>query len=98
MDARFHGSFPALITPFKDGKVDEAAFRKLIEWHISEGTHGIVPVGTTGESPTLSHDEHKRVVEIAVETNLGLLDHFTRITRLEMHVLTNPMPAFVYSP
>ncbi|MGB5213905.1 MAG: 4-hydroxy-tetrahydrodipicolinate synthase [Anderseniella sp.] len=71
MDARFHGSFPALITPFRDGKVDEAAFRKLIEWHIAEGTHGIVPVGTTGESPTLSHDEHKRVVEIAVETAAG---------------------------
>ncbi len=71
MDAKFHGSFPALITPFKNGKVDEAAFRKLIEWHISEGTHGIVPVGTTGESPTLSHDEHKRVVEIAVETAAG---------------------------
>lgn len=71
MDTRFHGSFPALITPFKNGKVDEDAFRKLIEWHIAEGTHGIVPVGTTGESPTLSHDEHKRVVELAVETAAG---------------------------
>ncbi|NNE24207.1 MAG: 4-hydroxy-tetrahydrodipicolinate synthase [Rhizobiales bacterium] len=55
----------------KNGEVDEAAFRKLIEWHIKEGTHGVVPVGTTGESPTLNHDEHKRVVEIAVETVAG---------------------------
>lgn len=63
----FKGSIPALITPFRDSKVDEAAFRKIIEWHIREGSHAVVPVGTTGESPTLSHDEHKRVVEIAVE-------------------------------
>ena len=67
----FKGSNPALITPMKNGVVDEAAFRKLIEWHIKEGTHGVVPVGTTGESPTLNHDEHKRVVEIAVETVAG---------------------------
>jgi 4-hydroxy-tetrahydrodipicolinate synthase len=53
MAARFHGSIPALITPFTDGKVDEACLRKLVDWHISEGTHGLVPVGTTGESPTL---------------------------------------------
>ena len=65
------GSIPALITPMKNGEVDEAGFRKLIEWHIKEGSHGIVPVGTTGESPTLDHDEHKRVVEIAVETVAG---------------------------
>ena len=62
------GSFTALITPFKAGKVDEKGFQQLVEWQISEGTHGLVPVGTTGESPTLSHDEHKRVVEICVET------------------------------
>lgn len=71
MAARFHGSIPALITPFNDGKVDEAALRKLVEWHIAEGSHGVVPVGTTGESPTLSHDEHKRVVEIVVEQVAG---------------------------
>lgn len=68
---KFKGSNPALITPMKNGEVDEAAFRKLIEWHIKEGTHGVVPVGTTGESPTLNHDEHKRVVEIAVEAVAG---------------------------
>ena len=67
----FKGSNPALITPFRDGKVDEAAFRKIIEWHIREGSDGVVPVGTTGESPTLSHDEHKLVVEIAVDTVAG---------------------------
>ncbi len=64
----FKGSFTALITPFKDGKVDEQAFCRIVEWQISEGTHGLVPVGTTGESPTLSHDEHKRIVELTVET------------------------------
>ena len=63
---RIRGSIPALITPMKDGAVDEAAFRKLVNWVIDEGSHGLVPCGTTGESPTLSHDEHMRVVEICV--------------------------------
>jgi 4-hydroxy-tetrahydrodipicolinate synthase len=63
----FTGSFTALITPFRNGELDEAAFRRLVEWQISEGTHGLVPVGTTGESPTLSHGEHKRIVELTVE-------------------------------
>ena len=67
----FRGSFVALITPFRDGEVDEQAFRSLVEWHIREGTHGLVPCGTTGESPTLSHAEHKRVVEICIETAAG---------------------------
>lgn len=64
----FRGSITALVTPFRNGKVDEAAFTRFIEWQISEGTHGLVPVGTTGESPTLDHDEHKRVIELAVAT------------------------------
>lgn len=64
----FKGSFTALITPFRNGSLDEEAFRRIIEWQICEGTHGLVPVGTTGESPTLSHEEHKRVVELTVET------------------------------
>ena len=65
------GSITALITPFRNGAVDEQGFRELIEWQIAEGTNGIVPVGTTGELPTLSADEHKRVIEIAVETAAG---------------------------
>lgn len=69
--ARIKGSIPALITPFKDGKVDEAAFIRLINWQIEEGTHGLVPVGTTGESPTLSHEEHRRVVDLCIETAAG---------------------------
>ena len=67
----FKGSFTALITPFRNGSLDEDAFRRFVEWQISEGTHGLVPVGTTGESPTLSHDEHKRIVELTVETAKG---------------------------
>jgi 4-hydroxy-tetrahydrodipicolinate synthase len=64
----FKGSLVALITPMRaDGTLDERAFARLVEWQIAEGTNGLVPVGTTGESPTLSHDEHKRVVEIAIE-------------------------------
>jgi 4-hydroxy-tetrahydrodipicolinate synthase len=63
----FKGSFTALITPFKNGKVDEKGFERLVEWQIAEGSHGLVPVGTTGEAPTLSHDEHKNVVEIAIK-------------------------------
>ena len=63
----FRGSFTALITPFKNGKVDEESFARFVDWQIAQGTHGLVPVGTTGESPTLSHDEHKRVVELCIE-------------------------------
>ena len=67
----FKGSITALVTPFKDGAVDEAAFRAFINWQIEEGTNGLVPVGTTGESPTLSHREHDRVVEICVQEARG---------------------------
>jgi 4-hydroxy-tetrahydrodipicolinate synthase len=63
----FKGSFTALITPMKNGKVDELAFERLVDWQIAEGTHGLVPVGTTGETPTLSHEEHKRVVELCIK-------------------------------
>lgn len=63
----FSGSIVALITPFQNGAFDEDAYRALIEWHIEQGTDGLVPCGTTGESPTLTHDEHKRVVEVCVE-------------------------------
>ena len=67
----FKGSIVALITPFRDGQVDEAALRKLVDWHVEQGTHGIVPCGTTGESPTLVHEEHSRVVEIVVKQAAG---------------------------
>jgi 4-hydroxy-tetrahydrodipicolinate synthase len=63
----FRGSFTALVTPFKNGGLDEKAFRDLVDWQIAEGTNGLVPVGTTGESPTLSHEEHKRVVEWCID-------------------------------
>ena len=62
----FQGSIPALVTPMQNGHVDEEAFAKLVEWQIQEGSHGLVPVGTTGESPTLSHAEHKAVVEMCI--------------------------------
>ncbi|WP_425039842.1 4-hydroxy-tetrahydrodipicolinate synthase [Primorskyibacter sp. S187A] len=67
----FKGSMPALVTPFKDGAVDLETLRKLVAWHISEGSHGLVPVGTTGESPTLTHDEHELVVEEVVKAAAG---------------------------
>jgi 4-hydroxy-tetrahydrodipicolinate synthase len=69
--AKFHGSMPALVTPFKDGKFDEQAFRALVDWQISAGSHGLVPVGTTGESPTLTHEEHRRVVDVCIDEARG---------------------------
>ncbi|HEY8336823.1 MAG TPA: 4-hydroxy-tetrahydrodipicolinate synthase [Tardiphaga sp.] len=68
---KFRGSYTALVTPFKDGALDEAAFRALVSWQIAEGTNGLVPVGTTGESPTLSHSEHQRVVEWCIDEAKG---------------------------
>ena len=68
---KFRGSFTALVTPFKNGSLDEAAFRGLVSWQIEQGSHGLVPVGTTGESPTLSHAEHHRVVEICIDEAKG---------------------------
>jgi 4-hydroxy-tetrahydrodipicolinate synthase len=67
----FRGSITALITPFKDGALDENAFSQMVEWQISEGTHGLVPMGTTGESPTVTKDEHKRVIELCIEAAAG---------------------------
>ena len=67
----FRGVFPALVTPFRDGEVDEDAFVRLVERQIAGGVHGLVPVGTTGESATLSHDEHRRVVELCIRTAAG---------------------------
>jgi len=65
------GSIPALITPFRNGAVDEKGFQAFVEWQIEQGSHGLVPCGTTGESPTLSHDEHKRVVELTIDAAAG---------------------------
>jgi 4-hydroxy-tetrahydrodipicolinate synthase len=67
----FKGSITALLTPFRDGRVDEPAYQIFVEWQIEQGIHGVVAVGTTGESPTLTHDEHKRVVELCVESAKG---------------------------
>ena len=64
----FKGSIVALITPFKNGKIDEKSFQDFIEWQIKEGTHGLVPSGTTGESPTLSHEEHVKIIRLCIET------------------------------
>jgi 4-hydroxy-tetrahydrodipicolinate synthase len=71
MSARFQGSFVAMVTPFRNGRVDEAKLRGLVDFHVAHGTDGLIPCGTTGESPTLSHDEHKRVVEVVVEAARG---------------------------
>ncbi|MBN9788089.1 4-hydroxy-tetrahydrodipicolinate synthase [Pseudonocardia sp. TMWB2A] len=67
----FSGSIPALVTPFRDGSFDESAFRQLVEWQIGEGSSGLVPCGTTGESPTLSYDEHYRVIAVCVDQAAG---------------------------
>ncbi|MEO0502436.1 MAG: 4-hydroxy-tetrahydrodipicolinate synthase, partial [Pseudomonadota bacterium] len=67
----FKGSMPALVTPFQDGAVDLETLKKLVEWHIDQGSHGLVPVGTTGESPTLTHEEHELVIDTVVKTAAG---------------------------
>ncbi len=67
----FKGSIPALVTPFANGQVDVATLKKLVNWHVDQGSHGLVPVGTTGESPTLTHEEHDMVVQITVQEAAG---------------------------
>lgn len=67
----FKGSLPALVTPFNNGKVDIEALKKLVDWHVDQGSHGLVPVGTTGESPTLTHTEHDLVVKTVVQAAAG---------------------------
>ena len=69
----FRGSFIALATPFKDGLFDESAFGSFVEWQVNEGSAGLVPCGTTGESPTLSHEEHQKVTEVCIEVVDGRL-------------------------
>src|SRR5271155_4778124 len=67
----FKGIYTALITPFKNGKLDERAFQSFVEWQIKEGVHGLVPCGTTGESPTLSHEEHNRIIDLCIKVAKG---------------------------
>ena len=86
-----HGSIVALITPFRDGRLDEDALSKMVEWHIGQGTHGRVPVGTTGESPTLSHDEHCRVIELVVQQAAG------RVPVIAGAGSNNPIEAIEYT-
>src|SRR5213593_4684193 len=71
MSQTFQGSFVAMVTPFRNGKVDEAKLRELVEFHIAHGTDGLIPCGTTGESPGLTHDEHRRIVELVIEAARG---------------------------
>lgn len=87
----FHGSLVALITPFKDGKVDEKALERLVEWHIANGTDGLVPTGTTGESPTLTAEEHIKVVELVCQ----IANH--RIPVMAGAGSNNPVEAVYYS-
>ena len=71
MNIKYKGSFVALLTPFANGQLDEVAFQKFVEWQIIQGTSGLVPCGTTGESPTLSHNEHERLIDLTVEVSNG---------------------------
>ena len=71
MSQTFQGSFVAMVTPFRNGKVDEAKLRELVEFHVAHGTNGLIPCGTTGESPGLTHDEHRRIVELVIEAARG---------------------------
>lgn len=87
----FHGSLVALITPFKDGKVDEKALERMVEWHIAQGSDGLVPTGTTGESPTLSAEEHIKVVELVCK----VVNH--RIPVMAGAGSNNPVEAVYYS-
>src|SRR5258708_14024689 len=80
----FQGSFTALVTPFKNGSLDEKAFRDLVEWQVGEGTNGLGPVGTTGKSPTFGHKEDKQVVEWCVKVGKGPV-HGVRGAGLEIH-------------
>ncbi len=71
MTLKLRGSMVALVTPFRDDQIDESALKRLVEWHIQEGTSAVVPCGTTGESATLSHEEHKRVIEVVIQSARG---------------------------
>ena len=80
----FTGSMPALVTPFRNGELDLDTLKHLVEWHIAEGSTGLIPVGTTGESPTLSHEEHELVIKVVVETAAGRVPVIAR-RRVQQH-------------
>lgn len=103
----FSGSIPALVTPFRDGAFDEAAFRTLIDWQIANGTSALVPCGTTGESATLSYDEHYRVIEICIEQAAGRVpviagcgsnDTATAVRHMEFSKAAGAAAALVVAP
>jgi 4-hydroxy-tetrahydrodipicolinate synthase len=87
----FYGSYVALVTPFRDGVVDEKALRDLVNWQIEQGTNGLVPVGTTGESPTVTENEHKRIIEVVVEEASG------RVPVIAGAGSNNPVEALAYA-
>ncbi len=103
----FSGSIPALVTPFRDGKVDEAAFRTLVDWQIVNGSSALVPCGTTGESATLSYDEHYRVIELCIEAAAGRVpviagcgsnDTATAVRHMEFAKAAGATAALVVAP
>ncbi|MFZ1388432.1 MAG: 4-hydroxy-tetrahydrodipicolinate synthase [Thiolinea sp.] len=87
----FQGSYVALITPFRDGQIDEVALRRMVNWHIDQGTHSLIPMGTTGESPTVSQDEHEQVIRIVIEETAG------RIPVIAGAGSNNPMESVHYA-
>jgi len=87
----FTGSYVALVTPFHNGNIDEGSLRKMVNWHISEGTHGLVPVGTTGEAPTVTEQEHKQIIQIVVEETAG------RVPVIAGAGSNNPIEALQYA-
>ncbi len=103
----FSGSIPALVTPFRDGLIDEAAFRRLVDWQIAEGSSALVPCGTTGESATLSYEEHYRVIEICIEQAAGRVpviagcgsnDTATAVRHMEFSKSAGAAAALVVAP
>ena len=89
----FKGSNVALITPFKDNRLDVEAYIKLIHFHLKNGTNGLVPAGTTGESPTLSHEEHQQVIELCIKESKGIIIISCKLNKIIAHFFL----LFIYS-
>jgi 4-hydroxy-tetrahydrodipicolinate synthase len=103
----FSGSIPALVTPFRDGLIDESAFRRLVDWQIAQGSSALVPCGTTGESATLSYDEHYRIIEICIQQAAGRVpiiagcgsnDTATAVRHMEFSKAAGAAAALVVAP